>query len=125
VTRLRKLSLLQWFGLFAAPWIWVAQHGIGQGAAQVSCTAPGQHWGVSNDAYQIVLMIVGGLVILASEAAAFVVFRGTSDASYESPPPVGRIRMIAVATMTTNLIFLVIILLDGIASVVDIACRNS
>jgi hypothetical protein len=123
VTRLRKLSLLQWFGLFAAAGIWLAQHGIGQGMAEARCSAAGG--GISNDAVQIVLMILAGVVILAADAASVVVFRATSDASYHSPPPVGRMRMIAIATMSTNLIFLVIILLDGIASILDVACRNS
>jgi hypothetical protein len=125
VTRLRTLSLLQWFGLFGAAGVWIAQHGIGQGAADASCSVAGRHWGVSNDAYQIGLMVAAGIVVLAAEAAAVLVFRATRDASYESAPPVGRIRMVAVATMTTNLIFLVIILLDGIASIVDVACRGS
>jgi hypothetical protein len=125
MTRLKRLALLQWFGLFGAAGVWVAQHGIGQGVAEVSCSAGGRHWGISNDAYQIGLMIAGGIVVLAAEAAAVVVFRATSDASYHSPPSVGRIRFIAIATMATNLIFLMIILLDGIASIVNATCRNS
>lgn len=125
MSRMRKLSILQWFGLFAAPWIWIAQHGMGQGAAFASCSVAGRRWGVSNDAYQIVLMIVAGIVILAAEAASLYVVRETSDVTHDDGPPAGRIRMIAVATAATNFLFLGIILLDGIASVLAIGCRNS
>jgi hypothetical protein len=123
--RIRRLSRLSWFGFFVAAFAWVAQHGIGQGVADARCSAGGSHWGISNVAYQTGLMIGAGLLILAAEAAAIAVFRATSDASYESPPPVGRIRHVAIASMTANLIFLVIVLLDGIASIVDATCRNS
>jgi hypothetical protein len=125
MSRLRKLSLLSWLGLFGAPWIWVAQHGIGPGAAEASCSVAGRHWGVSNDAYQIVLLVVAGVIILISEAAALLVLRATADASYHDAPPVGRIRMVAIATASTNLIFLVIIVLDAIASLVNTPCLNS
>lgn len=125
MTKLRTLSLLSWFGLFAAPWIWIAQHGIGQGEAEARCSVAGEHWGLSNTAYQVVLMIVGGVIILAAEAAALWVVRATDGSSYEDGPPIGRVRMTALATATTNLIFLVVILLDGIASVVNTPCLNS
>jgi hypothetical protein len=35
------------------------------------------------------------------------------------------VQLIAIGAMTTNLIYLVIVLLDGIASIVEIACRQS
>ena len=125
MTRLRRLSILSWLGFFVAPATWVAQHGIGQGAADTSCSVAGIHWGVSNTAYQVGLLIGASLLILLAEAAALVVVRATSDASYESPPPVGRIRLVAIAAAATNLIFLVIVLLDGIASIVLHTCANS
>jgi len=75
-------------------------------------------------AWQIALLAVACTLILLSEAAAVAAFRSTSE-SYQSPPPEGRIRLIAIAAMTTNLIYLVIVLLDGVASIVDIACRQS
>jgi len=124
VTRSRAIQLFQFAGFFVAPAAWFAQHLIGQAISQASCSTADAAWGVSNHAWQIALLAVACTLILLSEAAAVAAFRSTSS-SYQSPPPEGRIRLIAIAAMTTNLIYLVIVLLDGVASIVDIACRQS
>jgi hypothetical protein len=116
--------VLQWLGLFVAPWAWFLQHLIGQGVSAATCTQANLTWGISNDAWQIGLMIGAGLLILLSEGAAVVAFRATRGTSYEDAPPLGRVQLIAIAAMATNLIYLVIVLLDGIASIVDVGCRT-
>ena len=121
----RRVAILQWLGLLVAPWAWFLQHLLGQAVAQASCTEANTTWGISNDAWQIGLLIGAGTLILLSEGAAVVAFRSTRRDSYESPPPLGRVQLIAIGAMTTNLIYLVIVLLDGIASIVEIACRQS
>lgn len=122
---MRRAFLLQWIGLFVAPAAWFGQHVIGQGIAQASCSEANTIWGVSNTEWQIVLLVVSGLLILLSEAAAIASFRTTLPSSYESPPPLGRVQLVSVASMCTNFLFLVIVVLDGTASLVDIACRQS
>ena len=117
--------MLQWLGLFVAPAAWIGQHALGQAAAQVSCSAANTTWGLSNDAWQIGLLVGAGLLILGSGAAALVVYLGTRESSYQDPPPPGRMQLISIGAMTTNLLLLVIVLLDGVASIVDIACRQS
>jgi hypothetical protein len=125
MTRMRRLGVLQWVGVLGAALTWVGQHAVGQGSADAGCSAGGSHWGIANDTWQIALMVAACSLILASEAAAIVVFRATSGSSYESPPPAGRMRFFAIASMTANVIFLVIVLLDGIAATVDTLCRQS
>ena len=119
----RRVAVLQWLGLLVAPWAWFMQHLIGQAVSQASCTAANTSWGISNDAWQIGLLIGAGLLILLSEGAAVVAFRSTRRDSYEDAPPLGRVQLIAIAAMATNLIYLVIVLLDGIASMVGSGCR--
>jgi hypothetical protein len=121
---LRRVAVLQWLGLFVAPIAWFLQHLIGQAVAQASCSRVNEAWGVSNDAWQIVLLVVAGSLILLSEAAAVAAFLGTRDSSYEEPPPLGRMQLIAIGAMTTNLLYLVIVLLDGIASIVNGGCAG-
>ncbi|MEN3340671.1 MAG: hypothetical protein V7644_75 [Actinomycetota bacterium] len=125
MSRIQKLAVLQWVGIFVAPLAWVGQHMVGQAIAQVSCSVANARWGVSNDAWQIGLLVGACLLILASEGAAIAVYRGTREGDYQSPPPVGRLQLFAVAAMTTNFLLFVIVLLDGIAGVVDPACRQS
>ena len=124
MTRSRAIRLFQFVGFFVAPAAWFAQHLIGQAISQAACSTANASWGVSNRAWQIALLAVACTLILLSEAAAVTAFRSTNE-SYQGPPPEGRIRLIAIAAMTTNLIYLVIVLLDGVASIVDIACRQS
>jgi hypothetical protein len=119
------MKALPWIGLFVAPGAWFGQHLVGQAIAQASCSAANLSWGVSNRAWQVVLLIAASVLILAAEAASVAAYRDTQRVSYQSPPPPGRVQLIAIAAMTTNLIYLVIVLLDGIASIVDISCRQS
>ncbi|MDE3024026.1 MAG: hypothetical protein KGI93_00495 [Acidobacteriota bacterium] len=118
------MKALPWIGFFVAPAAWFGQHLVGQAVAQAGCSAATLSWGISVRTWQITLLVVASLLILASETAAVVAFRRTRDASYASPPPVGRVRLIAIAAMTTNLIYLVIVLLDGLASIVEVGCRQ-
>ena len=125
MSAVRRAAVLQWLGVFVAPAAWMVQHGVGQGIAQVSCSRANADWSVSNDAWQIVLTAVTEVLILASLAAAVLAYRGTKQSSYHSPPPVGRVQFFSIAAMAANVIFFMIVLLDGIASIVDVACRQS
>ncbi|MGH2972321.1 MAG: hypothetical protein ACRDLE_09425 [Gaiellaceae bacterium] len=125
MTRGRALLVFQWVGFFVAPAAWFGQHVVGQAIAQASCTVAGASWGVSNRTWQIALLGGAATLILLSEAAAIAAFRSTRGSSYESAPPEGRVQLVAIAAMTTNLIYLVIVLLDGIVSIVETACRQS
>ena len=122
--RMRRVEVLQWLGLFVAPLAWFGQHLIGQAVSQASCDRVNAAWSISNDAWQIVLLVVACSLILLSEAAAVTAFLGTRDGSYEEPPPLGRMQLIAIAAMTTNVLYLAIVLLDGIASIVNVGCAQ-
>jgi hypothetical protein len=121
---LRKLEILQWVGLLLGALVWTVQHVVGFGVTEAACSRGGMHWGISTDAWEATLMAAGaGCVLVAGLAAAAVVVR-TREESYEDAPPPGRVRFLAIAAITANVIFLVIILLDGFASIFNIACRQ-
>ena len=122
---LRRLGILQWVGLLAGGVAWYAQHILGFGITQAECTITGRSWGISNDVWQGALMGATAAVIVAAWLASAAVIRGTRWTSYESEPPQGRIRMLAVAALAANTIFLLVVLLDGFASIFDVACRQS
>jgi heme/copper-type cytochrome/quinol oxidase subunit 2 len=122
---LRRLELLQWFGLVAAGPTWFGQLVLGWGLTEARCGAGGQHWEISNDTWQALLMTWGVAVFLAAEAAAVIVFRRTAGAEEDDPPPPGRMHFFATAAMTANVIFLIIILLTGFASILNVTCRQS
>ncbi len=122
---LRRLAVLQWVGLLVGALVWAAQHVVGFGITQAECGAGGARWGIGNDLWQATLMGTTALVILAAEAAAIAVLLGTRDTSYEAEPPPSRIRFFAIAAAAANLIFLMIVLLDGFASIYSVECRQA
>jgi hypothetical protein len=121
---LRRLEILQWFGLLAGALVWAAQHVIGYGITEAECGAGGLHWGVQNDVWQGALMAVSAAFVIAAELAAITVIVATSSSSYESPPAPGRVRFFAIAAAAANVIFLMIILLDGFAAILNVTCRQ-
>jgi hypothetical protein len=120
-----RLSVVQWFGFVAAPLAWLAQHIIGLGVTQARCNVAGMRWGIDNTAWQLTLLVVCGLIVIAAEIAAALVFVRTRNVGEDDPPPYGRMHFLSAAAVVANVLFLTVILLDGVASVVDSLCRQS
>jgi hypothetical protein len=121
---LRRLELLQWGGLLAGGLVWAAQHVVGYGITEAVCDPGGRPWGISHDVWQASLMAAAAVLILGAEAASVGVLLATRSSSYEDAPAQGRIRFFAIAAMAANAIFLMIVLLDGVAAIVNVECRK-
>jgi hypothetical protein len=122
---LRRLAILQWVGLFLGAATWTTHFVTGYGVTEAQCNAAGSRWNINNDPVQASLMAVAAVLILGAEAAAVTVLVRTRDASYEDAAPIGRMRFFAVASAAANLFFLIIVLLSGVASIANVACRGS
>ena len=120
----RKLEILQWFGLLGGALVWAAAHVLGYGLTEAECGAGGLHWGINNDVWQGALLVAAASFVLAAELAAITVLLATRRGSYESPPAPGRIRFFAIAAAAANVIFLMIIVLDGLAAILNVTCRQ-
>ena len=121
---LRRLAALQWLGLLGGAAVWWAQHLVGLGITQAECAVGGRGFGIDNTTWEATTTAVSCVLILAALAAAVVVFLRTGDSSYDDGPPRGRIRFFAIAAMPVNVLMLMIVLLDGVASIVDSVCRQ-
>jgi hypothetical protein len=121
---LRTLGALQWIGLLGGAGAWAAQHVVGYGLTEAQCHAGGAAFGIANDPWQAALMATAIACILAAGAAGVAVLLRTREATYEDGPPVGRIRMLAIAAVAANAIFLMIVVLSGSASLVVDVCRQ-
>jgi uncharacterized membrane protein len=120
VTRTR-LELLQWFSLFAGPLAWATEHVVGYFISDAACSA-----GVRNAAlWQTLLALLTGAVVVAAWLAAFVTFRETRTVDHYAPGPLGRIRFFAQAALLGNILFFVIVVLDGVSTVYELPCRLS
>jgi hypothetical protein len=122
---LRRLSLLQWIGFLVGGPIWFAEFLAATGASQAVCNPASGRWGIPHDALQIALMSFAAVCVLVALAAAAIVFRATYDVEEQEAPPEGRVHFFAAASIGGNVIFLMIILLTGIATIVDKTCHQA
>jgi hypothetical protein len=132
---LRQLGAVQWVGVVAAPLAWTVQHVLGYGVGEARCEAGGIHWGIAYDAWQLSLLGGAALLVVVSEIAAVLVFLATRETNYgDGPPgegrwggeiPYARLHFFATAAMVANVLFLAILLLDGVVSTIDPLCVQS
>jgi hypothetical protein len=110
----RRIELLQWFGLLGGAAAWTLQHGTLFWIAVARCNPGGSRWDVTG--WQIGVTVAAAVVALAAEAAAVTTALRTRDVEETDPPPLGRLHFFAVAAAAGNVLFLGAILLDGIGS---------
>ena len=122
---LRRLSVLQWAGFLVGGLVWFAEFLAGLGTTQAACNPASGRWGIPLDTVELSLMAFGLLAVGAAQLAALTVFRATRDVGEQAPPPHGRLHFFASAALAGNAIFFVIILLSGVAAVVDRACHQA
>lgn len=127
---LRLLSVLQWFGILAGAATWTGQHVVGHGIGQAECSVGGLHWGIENDVWQLTLTASSGLVIALAWGCALVVFLRTRGENYGDGPelpriPEARLHFFATAALVANVLFLAIVLMDGLAATFEVLCRQS
>ena len=108
-----RLEVLQWFALFAGPWMWATQHVLLFGVANAHCSLPVAYWNVPVICLYALITVVCGGAVVAAEVAAFVVFRATSDVGEYAPGPWGRLRFFAEAALLGNVLFFMIVVLDA------------
>jgi hypothetical protein len=118
-----RLELLQRYGLLAAPLAWAGQLVSGYYFAQAHC-AP-IRWTVGWVPSEIGITLAAAIVAVLAEASAIRVFVDLRRVSPDAAGPDGRRRFFAVAGMVGNVLFLVAILLSGIAVAATHACRQS
>jgi hypothetical protein len=122
---IRRLSVLQWFGIGGAALAVVGQFFAGASVTAAACNPGSSRWGVPSDTIQIALAAAGIAIVLAAEAAAVVVYRATRGTEEQDPPPQGRLHFFATAALAANAIFLMIIVLSFVAAVSGRLCRQA
>lgn len=119
-----RLELLQWFSLFAGPLAWATEHVVGYFISDAACNVAGTRWRLDTAPWQVALAVLTGAVVVAAWLAAFVTFRETRTVGKDEPGPLGRIQFFAQAALLGNVLFFVIVVLDGVGSVHDLPCRQ-
>jgi hypothetical protein len=93
------------------------------------------HWGIAYDTWQLAILAAAGVLVVVSEAAAVAVFLATREANYGDGPagdgrwdgavPYTRLHFFATAAMVANVLFLTVILMDGLAAAFETLCAQS
>jgi hypothetical protein len=118
-------DLLQWFGLFGAALTWTVQIVVGFGVTVARCGPANAVLGVDLRTWELALMVGGIALVLLAEAAALTVLWETRDVDHDDPAPEGRRHFFAVAASLGNILFLVVIVLSGIAVLSHNACQQA
>ena len=121
----QRLSRLQWYGMLAGGIVWFTEFLAGLGESSARCNPASARWGWPHDAIELALMLFGVAVVGSALGASAVVFRATKDVDEQDAPPHGRIHFFATAALAGNLVFLVIILLTGIATIAVRTCHQA
>jgi hypothetical protein len=117
-------EFLQWFGLGGAALVWTGQHLIGYGVTLARCGAGGAAFGIDLHTWEIATLATAATLVLCSEAAAVTILVRTWGTEYGGAPPDARRHFFAFAAAIANVLFLVAMLLDGIASLTFPPCRQ-
>jgi hypothetical protein len=118
-----KREALQWFGLFGAPLAWAAAHLLGFGFAEGACNAGGVLWGIDPTTWVIAVTVAAAAVAIAAEASAIALWRDTRRVAV-GEPPLDRLHFFAVSSMAVGVIFLSVILMNGVGAVYVSGCHQ-
>jgi hypothetical protein len=121
---MRRLELLQWFGLLAGAAMWAAAHVVGFGTSQAACGAGGSAWQIELHSWEGLINGLAGVVSVAAALAAGAVLVLTRDVSYEDSPPEGRMRFFAIAALLANVLFITMVVLYAAGSIANSPCRQ-
>jgi hypothetical protein len=121
-SRLRH-ELLQWYALLGGALAWAGQHVLGYFVSAAGCSTSVGHWHVNMGLWQTVIGIAALTGVLLAELAAFRVFQATREVDEDAPGPEGRLRFFAEAALLGNVLFLMLVLLDGAGSLYHLNCQ--
>jgi hypothetical protein len=121
---LRRLELLQWFGLLGAPLAWTVQLVVGFGAADANCSRAGSQWGIDVQTWEITLTAAAATVAVCAEVSALTLFRELRDVEDDAPGPRGRLHFFSVASLIGNVLFMGLIALTAFGVLSHQGCRQ-
>jgi len=108
-------SALAWFAVIAPPLAWATQLVVGYAFQEAGCGRPDSDlWGAGLGGLTATVIVVCGVVAALGGLAGLAAWRATGAASAD---PLGRVRFMAVAGIASGFVFLLAIVLSGIALV--------
>jgi hypothetical protein len=109
----RRVEILIWLGLFAAPAAFTFEHVFGWGLSEANCEVVGRQWGISFDAWVAVVTAIAAAAAAAGLTSALVAYRAIKGTDNDAAPPVGRVWLLAVCGIVVSSLMFILILLGG------------
>ena len=97
----RRMELMMWLGLFAAPVAFAIEHVFGWGITEHGCESVGNQ----------LLAAVAALIAAGGIAAAWESYASVRGTENDDPPPVGRVWLLSLCGIVVSSVLLVLILL--------------
>lgn len=114
------VSPLLWFAVLGSPAAWALQFGVSYWLTEAECSRAGAMWGISLDAWIIVLSAIAIPMALAAGVLSYLLFRSTDGAG--TAPPGGRNRFLAAVGMAVTPIFVGIMTLNLVGELIYSYC---
>jgi hypothetical protein len=112
-----RSNVLLLFGMLAAPLAWTAQLVVGYGIGDARCSVAGMQWGLDSEAGTAALLAATAAIAVAGLAVSFWLERRAERDER------GRVAFMAGSGIFVSAVFLVLILLGGIAALSIEHCR--
>lgn len=111
-------ATLAWFSVIAPPFAWAAQLVVGYSFQEAGCgRRDAELWGAGLNALTGIVVIACGAVAVLGGLAGIIALRSSATGD-----PLGRVRFMAVAGIASACIFVLAIVLSGIALLPLEAC---
>jgi hypothetical protein len=120
----RRLAALLWFGVLGGPAAWAAQLVIGYGIQEVTCssgTRSDSLWGLGVESALWILTGLAAATALAAGVAALRVLRSTEGLGGRGEPR-GRIGFMGYVGILASALFLLLIVVGGLALIFVDSC---
>jgi hypothetical protein len=118
-SRPARASALAWFAVLAPGLAWATQLVVGYAFQEAGCGRPDADlWGAGLDGLTAIVVVACGTVAALGGLAGLIALRASAGGG----DPLGRVRFMAVAGVAASCIFLLAIVLTGIALLPLDAC---
>ena len=119
----RSDEFLQWFGLLGGALAWATQFVLGFWIAASRCYPANAGWHVPEQTFYMIATAPTALVALLALASSVVLYLRLQD--HDNEPPGGRHVFFAYASIAGNVLFLALILLEGIGVLYHLSCHQA
>jgi len=117
----RRASLLLWFGVAAPPLAWTLELVAGYWFEEAACGLGSGRWGIDSELWQVVTLVVCGLLAVAGTLAALATLRAVRGGAGDAR---GRVEFLAVTSLSAAVVFVLLTVMTGLGVIALDPCKG-